>query len=204
MTQYSVIFKNNSTMLGDVCIYQSDPNITDPQVMSLAWFAKRAYPTTECDFFWTIDYSFVWDETGILKPGVLFKASQNWNADLLNSNKVSFTHADGAYTFKDQEIGPAQGKLYINEDNTVPPNQASVGIGMSGAGTFVRQCQPNMNLIFSPHPQYWITFGNYEQGVVLDITEITNAANLAFPVNVYTMIAELNQNNTWTVTPVSE
>jgi hypothetical protein len=196
---YSVVFKNNSTMTGDVCIYQTDPDITDPSVMSLAWFAKHATPTTEIDFDWQIDYSFVWGETGELIPGVRFKASQNWAADLSAQNKVTYTNNGGAYTFKDQVAGPSQGKLYIAEDGTIPSNMSSVGIGMSGAGTFVRQAQPNMNLIFTPHPVYWITFGNFVPGQVLDITEITNPGTLQFPVNVYSLTAILNPNNTWTI-----
>lgn len=201
--QYSLIFVNNSTQTGDACVYQQDPNITDPNVMSLAWFSKKAAPTTTVQFDWTIDYSFVWSETGQLRPGVMFTASQTWAADLSTTNQVQFTNLGGAYTFQNQTQGPQQGSLYILEDNTIPPNQASVGVGMSGSGTFAVQAQPNTTAIFTPHPQYWITFGNYVQGEVLDITTISSAANIVFPPSTYSMTAILNADNTWTVQPTS-
>jgi rhizosphere induced protein len=198
-TQYSLIFVNNSTQTGSACVYQQDPDTTDPNVMSLAWFAKAAAPTTTLQFDWTVDYSFVWSETGTLKPGVMFTASQNLPADLSTSNQVQFTTAGGAYTFQNQSQGGQAGTLYVLEDNTIPPNQASVGIGMSGSGTFAVQAQPNITAEFTPHPEYWITFGNYTAGEVLDVTTITASANIAFPANTYSMTATLGSNNTWTV-----
>ncbi len=202
---YSLVFQNNSVNAGSAAVYQTDPNIGVPNVMSLAWFSKYAMPTTNVVFQWSIDYSFVWSQTGTLKPGVVFLASQNWAADLSSSNAVTLTYQNspqgGAYTFQNQGAGPQQGTLYITEDGTVPLNQASVGIGMSGAGSFVVQAQPNLNLTFTPHPLYWITFGNYFQGQVLDIGSITNPGSIQFPPGVYSMTAILNQNNSWTIQP---
>lgn len=204
---YSLIFQNNSVNAGSAAVYQTDPNIGVPNIMSLAWFSKFTLPTTNVVFQWTIDYSFVWSQTGTLKPGVVFLASQNWQADLSSTNQVTLTYQNspqgGAYTFQNQGPGPQQGTLYIVEDNTVPLSQASVGIGMSGAGTFVTQAQPNLQLTFTPHPQYWITFGNYTQGQVLDTGSITNPGKIQFPPGVYSMSALLNRDNTWTIQPTS-
>lgn len=202
--QYSVIFVNNSSQTGSACIYQKDPDITIPDVMSLAWFAKDAAPTTKIAFSWSIEYDFVWSETGTLVPGVVFMASQVWPADLSSDNQVTFTNSDGAYTFSNQIAGPRTGNLYIKEDESIPVGVASVGIGMSGFGTFVVQAQPNMNLIFTPDPEYWITFGNYMQGEVVDITEVNNPAQIKFPPNVYSMTAILNPDNTWTITSTAQ
>lgn len=202
--EYSLYFVNNSTQTGDACIYQQDPDTNDPNVMSLAWFAKAAAPTTNVNFDWTIDYSFVWSETGTLVPGVMFTASQTWAADLSLTNEVQFTKNGGAYTFQNQTQGPQAGTLYVREDSTIPSNQASVGIGMSGSGTFAVQAQPNVTAMFTPHPEYWITFGSFVKGQVLDTTTITNAANIAFPANTYSMTAILNADNTWTVQSTSD
>jgi hypothetical protein len=201
---YTLVFVNNSSQTGDACVYQQGPNLTDPKVMSLAWFSKRAFPTTRLRFNWNIDYSFMWSETGHLQPGVLFSASQTWPADLSTMNQVQFANDRGAYTFLNQTAGPNQGSLTIKENSTIPANQASVGIGMSGSGTFVVQAQPNMNAIFTPHPEYWITFGDFIQGEVLDITTVTSSsAKIEFPVNVFSMTATLRADNTWSVMPTS-
>jgi hypothetical protein len=202
-TQYSVVFVNNSDQTGSACIFQQDPDIGIPDVMSLAWFAQIAAPTTRVSFQWSIQYNFVWSETGQLVPGVVFTASQTWNADLSGNNKVSFVNNNGAYTFQNQTTGPSQGNLYITEGGTIPQHQASVGVGMSGFGTFVVQAEPNMNLIFTPKPEYWIIFGNYIQGQVMDISETTAAGQIQFPTNIYSMTATLNADNTWTIQPTS-
>lgn len=203
-TNYSVVFVNNSKQTGSACMYQQDPDITIPNVMSLAWFTKSAHPTTRVSFSWSIDYNFVWSETGSLVPGVIFMASQTWAADLSTENQVTFTQSGGAYTFQNQQQGPRQGSLFITEDGTIPANMASVGVGMSGFGTFVVQAQPNMNLVFTPHPEYWITFGNYVQGEVMDISSVSNPAKIEFPPNVYSMTAVLNADNTWTITSTAQ
>ena len=198
MSKYTVIFKNNSDHTGNVSVYQKDPDIGIPNVMSLAWFSKKANPATRIEFDWSINYNFVWSETGKLLPGVEFIASQTVDADLNSTNKITLSHDDGAYEFKNQQK-EGEGNLYIEEDGTIPTSKVSVGIGMSGFGTFVVQGEPNTNLIFTPHPKYWITFGSYKQGEVLDITSITNEAEISFPPNIYSMTATLNANNTWSI-----
>jgi hypothetical protein len=198
---YSLTFVNNSSNTWDAAVYQTDPGI--PNVQSLAWFAKTTAPATKVVFKWTIDYSFVWAETGMLVPGLLFIATQEWEADLTTTNQVTFTR-DPSYTFKDQTQGPQDGALYIQQDSTIPSGMAAVGIGMSSSGVYAVQAQPNILAKFSSHPQYWITFGQFVQGEVLDIGQVVGqAANIKFPANVYQMTATLDQNNNWTVKPTS-
>lgn len=62
---------------------------------------------------------------------------------------------------------------------------------MSGFGTSAVQAQPNMNLIFTPHPQYWIAFGSYSPGEVLDISHMNYPAQVVFPPSTYSMRAPL-------------
>ncbi|HEX8254463.1 MAG TPA: protein rhiA [Thermoanaerobaculia bacterium] len=202
--EYTVIFQNNSSNAVSACIYQVDTNIFAPNAQSLAWFAKAAAPTTRAVFNWTVDYCFTWAETGELIPGVLFAASQTWAADLTSTNQITFSTAGGMYMFSNQQQGPRPGSLYIREDSAIPLKQAAVGIGMSGAGTFAMQAQPNMNLVFTPNPKYYITFGEFTPGEVLDIPSIANKAELQFPPNVYSMTAVLNEDNTWSVMPTSQ
>ncbi len=204
MANYEIIFKNNSDHQGDFCVYQQDPDNTDPLVMSLAWYSKKTNPNVKDTFNWTIDYSFVWDETGELIPGVLFEASECLPADLTSDNFVSFSKENGAYWFQDQQTKQAYvNRLAISQDGSIPASEASVGVGMSGAGTFVRNAEPNMVYQFTPHPEYWVTFGTYEQGQVMDITTITQTAEVDFPNGVYSMTATLNADNTWTVAPTA-
>jgi hypothetical protein len=72
---------------------------------------------------------------------------------------------------------------------------------MSGSGTFVVPASPNLNLVFTPHPKYWVTAGTFATGEVLDSEQLTNTAAVEFPPGVYAMVATLQLDNTWTVQP---
>ncbi len=206
---YTLTFINNSQNNWDFCCYQEDPNISTQDVMSLAWFAFPVAPTTSVSFSWTINYQFVWSQTGKLGAGVRFSASQKWDTSLTGKNGVDFTRKPNqAFTFQNQMPFGDQGTLYINQDGTIPSDTAAVGINMgiegappgAGTGTFVVPAQPNITASFSPHPTYWVTFGQYTPGQVLDIQQITQKAQVEFPVNVYDMYAILGPDNKWTVT----
>lgn len=198
MAKYSIIFYNNSTNPWDFCCFQQDQDLKVNGVMSLAWFAKKCYPSTTCTFSWDINYSFVWGETGELKPGVTFDAAQVVNADLANSNIISLDYSDAFY-FTGKGSATPPGSIYIDQTANVPGSKASVGIGMSGTGTFVVQAEPNINLTFTPHPTYYVAFGEFITGQVLDIQEMTLGAEVLFPPAVYVMYAILNADNTWTI-----
>ncbi len=203
---YTLEVVNNSTNAASIAVYQTDPNVGVRDVQSLAWFAEYAYPGTAVAFKWGLDYGFVWDKTGALLPGVVFEANQFTPADLEDSNEITLSYDKDnlAYHFENQRRSDSDksGSLVITEDETVPLKDASVGIAMSGRGTFVVQAQPNMNLTFSPHPTYWVTFGDYVPGQVVDVTQSTGKAKVEFPPNVFTMKAILNQDNTWTIESV--
>jgi rhizosphere induced protein len=205
VTTYTLTAVNNSTNYVDLCVYQTPPDLGNIDVLALAWFAEPAWPTTTTVFDWEVDYSFVWSQTGELGPGVLFTGGQSWPADPADPalQQVKFTYAQGAYTFQNgSEVAAAQpGSLYISGLPALPLKEASVGIGMSGAGTFAVQAQPRLLTVASPHPEYWITAGTFQQGQVIDIEQITQSAAVAFPPGVFAMTATLNADNSWTVAP---
>ena len=202
MTEYVLHIENQSTNFFDFAVFQRVPDTTVRDVFSLAWFAKPAYPTTTLTFTWEIDYSFVWDETGRLEEGVVFDASQSWKADPSDPalNKVGLDHIDGAFTF-DRETGAAANGLYIKQGPHIPMNTASVGIGMSGRGTYAVQAQPNLELKFEPHPNYWVAAGNFVEGQVLDMETVTNVAEVPYANNFFEMTATLQADNSWNVRP---
>ena len=198
---YKLNVQNNSTQTGSFCIFQELPDVNVPGITTLAWLAKPAHPTSHLEFEWGIDYSFVWSKTTDLEPGTIVKTSQSWNANLSTLNHVNFNYADGAYTFSDASQGDYEGNLYIDQTKRVVSNDASVGIGMSGKGAFYVPSQPNMKVIFTPKPTYWLIFGNFEEGEVIDITKVTdNALRLQYK-GTKVMNVELNGSNTWSVLP---
>ncbi|MCB1583060.1 MAG: hypothetical protein R3E90_11230 [Marinicella sp.] len=198
---YKLNVKNNSTQSGSFCIFQELPDVNVPGITTLAWLAKVAHPTSNLEFEWGIDYSFVWSKTTNLEPGTIVKSSQSWSANLSTLNHVDFNFADGAYTFSNPSQGDYEGNLYIDQTKRVVSNDASVGIGMSGKGAFYVPSQPNMKVIFTPKPTYWLIFGNFEEGEVIDITKVTdNALRLQYK-GTKVMNVELTGSNTWNVLP---
>jgi hypothetical protein len=199
--QYRLQVINNSTNPGNICVYQSLPESMGTDWNSLAWFSQYAYPSTTVTFAWALNYQFMCGETGSLKPGVVFGASQALDADLTTQNMVAL-HYDHALTFTSQTMNPeSAGSLVVTQHDGIPLNLASVGIGISGAAAFALQAQPNSTLIFTPDPTYWLTFGTYQKGEILDTPELSDSVKVEFPPNVFAMTAILNPDNTWTVRP---
>jgi hypothetical protein len=199
MATYSINFFNNSSRQGNICVFQKDPGALTPDVFALAWLTEFSNPNTGVLFTWNLDYSFIWNETGALAPGITVNASEVLPAGLTGNNTVTLTKKDGAYEFADQRTGAQPGSLTINSDATVAVNQATVGVGMSGAGTFVVQAAPDTTYVFTPHPEYWVAFGDFRQGQALLISRMNNTAQVAFPPDIYAMDVTLNADNTWTV-----
>lgn len=198
MSQYSIVFNNQSQNDWTFCCFQQDEDLKVSGVMSLAWFTKRCDTNSSCTFTWSIDYSFVWAETGALTPGVTFAASQTIPADLKSNNLITLDY-DGAFHFGTLGTGTPQGSLYIEQTNNIPPNKGAVGIGMSHAGTFVVQAQSNIDVTFTPHPTYYVAFGEFQQGEVLDEQQMTLGAKVEFEPNVYVMYATLDAGNRWNI-----
>ncbi|WP_367128884.1 hypothetical protein [Saccharothrix sp. HUAS TT1] len=201
-TKYTLTVRNESTQFQNLCVYQQAVDLGVRNVMSLAWLTAPAWPHTTVTFEWNLDYSFTWSYTGALKPGVKFRAQEvrRANPQDLTANQVLFDYSDGAHRFLDgRAFGTAElGNLYIRELPSVPADGAAVGIGMSNSGVFAVQAQPNENLVFTPHPSYWLTAGTYSHGEVLDIEQITNSAQLNYDAG-FELNALLRPDNTWSV-----
>jgi hypothetical protein len=201
---YTLTAINNSSNPTQIAVFQQDPNLAPSlNVFSLAWFSKFAYPSTTIKFTWTISYNFVWSETGQLAPGVVFEATQTPDAGLKEKNQIllDYDSKNGAYFFEPPTpfTAPPPGQLRVVQSPNVPLKQASVGIGMSGYGTFVVQAQPNLTATFTPYPKYYIIAGNIQQGEVLSIAQITSAPEVPFDPGVYNMTAILGKDNAWTI-----
>lgn len=201
-TSYSLTVTNNSTQFRKLCVFQKPVDLGVPNVMSLAWLTAPAWPDTSVTFEWTLDYNFVWSQTGVLKPGVTFQAQQSVPADPedLESNQILFDYSNDAFSFSEGNAlgNPQRGSLYIRELSAVPTGSASVGIGMSNSGVFAVEAQPNMNLAFTPNPSYWVAAGMFEDGEVIDIEQITNDAEVLYQ-GTTDMTAVLSPSNTWSV-----
>ncbi|MCY4046382.1 MAG: hypothetical protein OXE99_15070 [Cellvibrionales bacterium] len=196
-TQYTLTVKNNSSQSGSFCIFQEAPDTNQIELVTLAWLAKQAHPTTQLTFDWKVDYNFLWTNATALEAGTQVKANQTWDANLQTQNSVVLNKKNGAYTFEDLDQGEYEGTLYINQAQRVESRGVSVGIGMSGKGAFVVPSQPNMQLMMRPKPTYWIVFGDYKEGAVLDIGKVSQEAYKLEYKGVTDLAVEFTAKNNW-------
>lgn len=195
---YSLTLKNSSAYPWTFYVYQQAPQ-PSPNIFSLAWFASPfvIMPGNQITFQWNITYGFVWGSSGSVIPGVVFQASGTQAADLVSANSTKFTVSPGPYLTTPVAGTPA-GSLIIADQSDVPNNVFTVGISMSGTGTYVTSAGANLTHLFTPTPSYWIAAGqNVQVGTILNIDTITQNTQVIFPANVYALQYTLNQSNQW-------
>lgn len=200
-SSYTLTCVNNSSLPGRFVVFQKPPGNPSPNVSVLGWFARPAHPGTQVTFRWTTDYCFVWSETGVVKPGISFNAWQIVPADPMGRNAIQLTEDAYAATYftPPTDTGP-RGSLTITQLSNVAPHRTAVGIGMSGSATTVVQAAPNMTTVFTPHPAYWVAFGNYFTGQVLHLEDMTGVVEVPYPTGLTSRTAALGPDNIITVT----
>ena len=65
---------------------------------------------------------------------------------------------------------------------------------MSGAPVYVAQALPNAATTFKTDTHYWIAFGRFMLGEVLDMEKIPLKAELSFPSGFFSLKATLNRD----------
>jgi hypothetical protein len=196
---YRLRFRNRSGNTLDFLCYQIHPDTKAPNTQALAWFAKPVADGADCDFTWALTYDFVWRETGHLASDIAFESQEIVPADLAKSNHIALSCHDGVFAFGKPGGGDPHGSLVIVCDSTIPPNEVQLGVGMAGAPVFLVSAQPNMSYNFTPHPEYWITAGQFTAGQVLDIASLVSPVQVQDPPNVHEMTATLDGSGKWTV-----
>jgi hypothetical protein len=194
MTQYSLTCINRSSSSGSFAVFQKPP--ATPVSFPLAWLTRSAAPSAEVTFTWSVDYSFVWSETGVINSGVNFSGRQVIPADPDKLNTVELAVDNyGATYFKPPSGSGTAGTLTVVQDAEVVPDRTSVGIGMSGSGTTVVPAAPNKTAVFRLHPNYWVVFGNYQAGEVIDVEDTTGAVEVTYPDGITSRTVTIGQND---------
>lgn len=194
VNKFTINATNNSMNSGSFMIFQRDSSMQQ-QVFSVAWMTQYANQNMNVNFTWEENYAFVLGQTGILQPGIQFRPSQEYRADLTTNNAITLSNSG----FTNQQSQSPSGRLYIQQDATIPMGRLSIGIALGIAPTLVVQASPNMQTVFTPTPEYWIAFGNFNAGTVLDSYSISNPARLIFPSGKTTLNVTLNPNGTWNI-----
>ena len=199
-TNYSLTCVNNSSADWVFYIYQKMPN-QPKEVFSLAWFASpyKISSGDQITFHWSINYSFVWGDTGTLKPGITYNASGKKSCSPDGNNQTTFSMNDNTPQLSIPIPGGQAGSLTIHEDGNIPNNKFSTGIGMSGQGTFVQQGLQNIDQVYTPEPVYYIAAAqSIQMGCVL-AQSISKSQQVVFDANIYSLTATLGSDQLWTI-----
>ncbi|WP_338554412.1 hypothetical protein [Paenibacillus sp. KS-LC4] len=177
-TTYSVSVQNNGTYNASLAIYQVDPNLDDPNVLTLAWLVKPSTSGSTTKFTWGVDYAFYWSEVDVPQPGSTITSTAQRAADLSASNYVEFSRADGGtYQFSQATSGGKEGVMYIHQDGSInPEDNAYIGLMMNNKPTVAIKAQPNTKTEFTAHPAYYLVYGRIEPGEIIDISEYADTA----------------------------
>ena len=68
---------------------------------------------------------------------------------------------------------------------------------MSGQPAFATDAGPNLSYSFIPHPQYYVAFGYYLQGEVIDLNLVSSTVCVEYEDNIFERTVRLKSNNTW-------
>ncbi|PPK69689.1 hypothetical protein V5P93_006668 [Actinokineospora auranticolor] len=200
--QHTVTVTNNSTVDGhNAVLYQDSPSLPDSAVR-LAWLARLSRPGTTVALEWTLRYSFVWGRQGNLHAGVDYGAGTVLDARLDRYNVARLVY-EGGFGFRREPGAHPPGVLAVLQDETLPGagayRRGCVGIGMDGAATFVAPTEPGVDLVFDPHPSYWLGMARYAAGAVVDDNDVTAPVRLTFPNGKTNAHATFNGTD-WTLT----
>lgn len=132
-------------------------------------------------------------------PGVIFNATDSRPSSPfdVSENAIHFSYKDSRYMFTSPACSANRGSLAIEMDSSIPANQVSVGIGMSGSPAFAVNAVPNFTFSFTSQPEYWVTFGDFNEGEALDLNTLDQTMQVVFQEHVYSRKIMFNADNTW-------
>jgi hypothetical protein len=186
---HTLRFHNNTGSTQTFVCFQPPVGATTGLVP--AWFAMRVGNGVEVNFSWQEVWDLIWMETGPLAAGIQFSASEIVPASLTANNRIVLTYTDGIFSFADQGPGQA-GELQI-ATQMIPPNTASIGIGMAGSPINMVQAAPYLTTTFQPRINYWVAVADVAQGELMDHSTLSSQAHVVFPPEVMGMTATLTQ-----------
>jgi hypothetical protein len=195
---YTLTITNHFSTAKVFMLYQNQFGNGPSKIMPLAWissFSSRPEQDAQVVFQWTPQWGFSCAETGVLAPGVIYKAKSLVPAQG-DINKVTL-EADGLVPGHHDGPGLA---IVVSPD--APKNKLAVGFTQAGSTVYAIQAAPSSTVTIQPHPAYVLTYGHYKGDEVIDLSTIVNPLVVTFPANTDSLAVTLNQDGTWG--PVTE
>ena len=125
------------------------------------------------------------------------QAWQAWPADPAGDNQITVTRQQRFYTFADPAKGPQPGSIVILTDASIAPDVLSIGIGTGEMVTFVSPATPGLSRTFATDATYWIAFGDFVTGQVIEPQSIGSTVQLPFSSAVTEVVAVVDADGSW-------
>lgn len=168
--------------------------------MILAWMAAPCPPGNTMVFQWVLKYSILFSNTSNLSPGAQFTSIGGVDVDPVQGDVYTLS-ADGAtYSFKGHStaIKGTPGTVGAQTDCSVKNNQVSLALGIIGIPVFACDTQTNSVVAFTPKPKYYLAFGQYQQGTVLNEASMSHSIELNFEaMKTYSFTADIDASHNW-------
>lgn len=174
-TEYSIVCRNESLQPHSVCVW---PSFATPPYVS--WLAAQLPPRETVRFRWTLAYSVFRADTGPLRNGAAIVAAEIRPVGSTSKNRVRL-EVDRAGLHFSEPLNGRPGFITIEQDRTVPPLAASVGVAINGMPAAVVQAQPAIITTFALHPTYTLAIGSrFNAGALVDDRAIESVQRVTF------------------------
>lgn len=195
---------NNSGMPTTAYVFVTSPQ--NNELQSTAWLAQQVYPGEPAALKWDFSTQLMWG-TGSPFPGTTFDSQQTLTmppAGPGQSGTAELAAANGSYSLVNTPAGGAPyGSLAVQSSQSVPVNNLTLALGISGAPALLAPAFPNQTTTFpTTGLTYWLSTSPFIQaGQVVDTFSVSNAVQLNFPPGVGELTATLDLDGTWTIQP---
>ncbi|MFE6867177.1 hypothetical protein ACFVFS_11495 [Kitasatospora sp. NPDC057692] len=216
--QYTLRVKNGNPhatgqMFGIFTLPVLDSGPQDP--FAVAWIAQQIEPTHEYSWNWDLTWALTFAQTGF-ESGVAFTGEGSQAVDPDDDKKCRWVFDTAppppGENAPDYEFAAQQGQhdkktIWVSDTGNVLYDPAvSVGIGLSlnsadPTPVIAAQAGPHLSQTFTLTPTYYVKAGNYKQGAMASVADVTTeAAVVDFEkLGCYDATVTLNPDNTWTV-----
>lgn len=151
------------------CLYQDIPGRFNSEIYQLAWVVQPCAYGEQIKFTWTTSYQYQWGVLEEFENGARFDPSSNFPCELdeLEENSIQLVSVGNTYQFQRNHHSNIGGNLPIRKGKDIDKSIA-VGIAMDGKSVFATQGNSSVSSLIVPQPDYYVTFGNFKEGQVID------------------------------------
>ncbi len=200
--EYTIVFKNESGQSGVAMVYQLPPDTSMSNVFAVAWQTTNvsADPTRDTTFSWSEEYSVSWSQSGGISTGAIYSYATSIDVDLSEGAGATLDLGSGSLEPSGQGGGIQPGALQVSVSGGNSGQIATVGVGIDGTTGLVVSIPTGAEWTYEPTSTYYIAFGHFIEGMVLNVALIANAVAIDFSDGTSTFVVTYGKDHQFTVT----